>query len=152
MLDIFPSCNPVKYQGKLTMQIWENVRKCNLGPNFGPLKFFSLVLLLLVRHFFKLSSYGISWKTNEPNFRKWQKKLISGLILVQIWAPKTFFVSLLLLDVRHSCRLSLYAISRKTMEPNLRNGKNLILGPILACLAQIWAPEIFFESFISTRC
>ena len=35
-------------------------------------------------------------------------------------------------------KLSLYAISRKTNEPNLKKmAKNLILGPILARLAQI---------------
>ena len=31
------------------------------------------------------------------------------------------------------------------------NGKkNLVLDPILACLAQIWAPKIFFAGFTTT--
>ena len=30
--------------------------------------------------------------------------------------------------------------------------KNLILGPILAHLAQIWVPKIFFLNFTVTRC
>ena len=58
------------------------------------------------------------------------------------------------LYVRDYCYISLYAISRKTNEPNLRkwHKKKLISGPILSCLAQIWASLIFFVSFTSTRC
>ena len=62
---------------------------------------------------------------------------------------KIFLWVLPLLDVRHSCKLSLYAISRKTKEPNLRKWlKNLVLGPILA---QIWAANFFFFSKIWLR-
>ena len=39
--------------------------------------------------------------------------------LAQIWAPKNILWILPLLDVRHYCKLSLYAISRKTNEQNL---------------------------------
>ena len=39
MLDIVPSCNPVQYQRKLMMQIWEKGKKSNFGLNFGPPNF-----------------------------------------------------------------------------------------------------------------
>ena len=35
MLNTVPSCHPVQYQGKLTMQTWENGENPNFGPNFG---------------------------------------------------------------------------------------------------------------------
>ena len=38
------------------------------------------------------------------------------------------------------------------MNQTLENGENLISGPILAGLAQIWGHEISFVSFTSTRC
>ena len=57
-------------------------------------KFFLWVLSLLdVKHCRKLLLYTIPRKTNEPNLRKWQKKLISDAIMVhlaQIWATNTF--------------------------------------------------------------
>ena len=59
---------------------------------FGPKKFF--VNFTSTRNCCKLSFYAISRKTNEPNWRKWQKKLVLGIILVylaQIQATK--FVS-----------------------------------------------------------
>ena len=88
-------------------------------------------------------------KINQPNFKKWKKKLISGRILArlaQIWAPKFFFVVLPLPDVRNCYKLSLYAISRETNESNLRKWQ-IVSGPILAYLAQIRA-TIFFLSKI----
>ena len=43
---------------------------------------------------------------------------------------QTFFMGLPLPDVRHCCKLSLYVISRKTNEWNLRKWqKHLIKGP-----------------------
>ena len=84
------------------------------------------------------------------------KNLVSGLILAslaQIWATKTFPWILPLLDVRRCCKLSLYAISRKTNEKKLEKmTKNLVSGLILAPLAQIWAQKFLFVNFISTRC
>ena len=42
---------------------------------------------------FKLSSFVISRKTNEPNFKEWQKNLILVPILVHLTPPqKMFFV------------------------------------------------------------
>ena len=93
MLDIFPSCNIVQYQGNVMMQPWENDKNPNFGTSLGPLKFFSLVLpLLIVRQCSKLSSNVISRETNGPNFKK-MTKLILDLILApsaQIWTPIFF--------------------------------------------------------------
>ena len=50
------------------------------------------------------------------------KKLILGLALVRFdpnLAQKSFSWSLPPLDVKHCCKLSLYAISKKTSELNL---------------------------------
>ena len=51
------------------------------------------------------------------------KKQILGQILaclVQMWSPKFFSLVLPLLDVIDCCKLSSYAISRKTNKPKLR--------------------------------
>ena len=63
-------------------------------------------------HCSKLSSYAISRAPTKN----------SGLILArldQIWVPKIFFI----LDVRHSRKLSLYPISRKTYPNSRKWGK-----------------------------
>ena len=58
-----------------------------------------------------------------------------------------FFKGKPLLDFRHCCKLSWYAISRKTNDPNLRKmTKNLVPVPILASLTQSWV-IIFFSKF-----
>ena len=51
------------------------------------------------------------------------ENLVLGPILApldQIWAPRIFSWTLPLLDVTNYWNLSLYAISRKTNEPNFR--------------------------------
>ena len=56
------------------------------------------------------------------------KKLVSGLILVHLAPPKKIFFSWIFipLGVRYYCKLSLYAISRKTNEAKLEKmAKNL---------------------------
>ena len=56
------------------------------------------------------------------------KNIVFGPImasLVQIWAPKFFLWILSVLDIRHCYTLSLYAISRKTNEPNLRKWQQI---------------------------
>ena len=66
-------------------QTWENVKKPNFKPNFGPPKIFLWVFLLLdFRHCCKLSLYAISSNNNEPNFRKMAKNLISDPILARL--------------------------------------------------------------------
>ena len=128
----------MQVRGKLKSQTWENGLKPNFRPDFGSfgpnlgLHFFSYVLRLLdVRHCYKLSLYRISRKTNEPNFRKWKKKLILGSILArlaQIIPLKNLSWVLSLLDLRHCCWVSLYVISRKINEPNLRWQKSAFVS------------------------
>ena len=114
---------------------------------------FSWVLpLLVVRNCSKLSSYAISTKTTEPNFRRWQKKLILGPILAsltQIWAAKFFFVDF----TSASIYILFQAIILCNLKENLltklaKMAKNLILGPTAA---QIWTPNFFFVSFTCIR-
>ena len=77
------------------------------------------------------------------------KKLVSGPILsplAQIWAPKFFSWTLLLLDVKHCCKLSLYAFSRKTNELNLRKWQKSSFGPNFDPLWPKFGHQFFFKS------
>ena len=49
--------------------------------------------------------------------------------LAQIWIQKFFSWVLPLLHIIHCCKLSLYAISRKTIEPNFRKWPKTIFAP-----------------------
>ena len=125
------------------------------GPNLVPKNFLWDLTLPYVMDCCKLSLYAISRETNTPNLRKQQKKLVLGLLLVlltQIWCPKFFSQTFPLLDVRHCCKLSLYPISRKTNEPNMRKRKKkkLVLGLILACFGPNLVIKKFFVRFTST--
>ena len=105
-------------------QTWENGKRPNFKPKFGPQKLFGGILPLLdVRHCCKLSLYTISRKTNEPILRKWQKTLILGSILPhspQIRAANFFFKNLASLVTRYHGQLSSCTISDKTNDPILR--------------------------------
>ena len=57
--------------------------------------------------------------------RKCQKNLLRAKFWPKFWSPIFFFVGFILLDVRHCCKLALYAISRKTNNRKWR--KNLVL-------------------------
>ena len=60
------------------------------------------------------------------------KNIISGWFFArftQIWAPQFFSWVLPLLDVRHCCKLSLYALSRKSMIQTQENDKKPDFGP-----------------------
>ena len=78
-------------------------KKLLLGPILAPLDkftplrpaphFFSWILHLLdVRHSCKISLYAISRKINQPNLRKWQKKLVLGPVLTRIQAAKLIWL------------------------------------------------------------
>ena len=71
-------------------------------------------------------------------------------LLDQRWSPKPFSWVLPLLDLIHCCKLSLYAISRKTNEPNLRKWQKTQFP------AQFWpiwpkfgSPIFFFKNLAS---
>ena len=123
MLGIVPSCNLVQYQEKLMIQPQENDKNHNFKPNFGPPKFFSLVLpLLVVRQCSKLSPYANFRKTNKPNLIKMTNLILGPILthLAHIWSSEPFLQILPLL-VRDCSKLSSYAIlKKKTNESNLR--------------------------------
>ena len=129
MLDIVASYHCMQLQGKLTNQIWENDEKPSFRNNSEPFRpdlspnifheFNLYYMLEIVQSYY---SFAVSRKTNEP-ISTMVKNLVSGSILApldQIWAKKIISLIILLLPVSHCCKLSLYAVSRKTNEPNLR--------------------------------
>ena len=71
----------MQFPGKLKNKTLKNDKKpsfsCNFGPfdpNLAPKFFFPWILPLLdVRHCCKLLLNANSWKSNEPNLRKYQK-------------------------------------------------------------------------------
>ena len=115
-------------------------------PMFGPPKFCLWILLLLdVIHCCKLSLYAISRKTDETNLIKCQKTYFRTRFwsLWSKFSPLNYFLQILSLqDVKHCGKLSLYAISRKTNEPNLRTWqKNLVSGLVLSCFGPNLVPK-----------
>ena len=147
----------LQYQQKLMMLPWENDKIlisdsiCSPPSPSFPI-FFSWVLpLQVVRQCFKLSSYAISKKTNEPNLKKVTKKPNFGPDFGPNLDSQIFLQDLPLLVVRQCSKVSFYAIFKKTNEPNLRKWqKNTTLDLTLTCLAQIWAPKFFLVVFSST--
>ena len=166
MLDIVASYHCMQFQGKLMNQTWENGKKSSFEPNFGPFGpnldpkiffrgFYLNWMLDIIASYHCMQLQGKlmnkTWENKKkpsfrPNFDPFGPNL----------GPKNFFSWILpLLDVRHCCKLSLYAISRKTNEPNLRKWqKNLVLGLILALFAQILAAIFFFKNLAPsvTKC
>ena len=89
----------MRFSGKVASQTSENGEKSSFGsdfdrfrPDLGFPSFLCILPPLVAIHCSKLSLHAIYKETNEPKLRKWQKNLISGPVLAQIWAPKTFFV------------------------------------------------------------
>ena len=130
MLHLWLKKNLVKHQK--VSKYYEN--EWSFRPNFDPFwptfcasNFFSWLLPLLdFINCCNLSLYAISRKTNQPILRRWQKKTSFGLDFGPVGQSlgQTFFLLILpLLDVRNCRKLSLYAISKKTNEPNLRKWK-----------------------------
>ena len=128
MLYIVASFHCMQFQGKLMNQAWENGKKTSFGtdfvpfgPNLGPKIFFHgfyfYYMLDIVASYHCMQFQGKlinqTWENGKKNkFWDW------------FWpkfGPKNIFSwVLLLLYGRHCCKLSLYAISRETDEPNLR--------------------------------
>ena len=84
------------------------------------------------------------------------KSEVSGPTLARFspnLVPKNFFEHFISTRC-YTLLQSMYPISRKSNEPNLRKWqkKPLVFGPILATLAQMWVLKIFFMGFTSTRC
>ena len=91
------------------------VQLCPAWPKFAPYSFLWVLPLLIIRNYSKLSSYTISWKTNEPNFRKMAENLILAPILACLPTkfgspPNFFFTGSTSAVARHCSKLSSYAI------------------------------------------
>ena len=67
-------------------------------------------------------------------------KIIVGLILAQIWS--IFFVGL---HVIHCCKLSLYAISRKSNESNLKKWQKTSFEHNFGTFGPNLGPQNFFH-------
>ena len=114
------------FKEKLINQTWEYGEKPNfwLGvlpvwSKLQPPNFLWWVLSLLdVKHCCKLSSYAISRKMYDPNWRKWQKNLILSLIRLPIFLKKNLAPSV----TRYHDQLSYHNVQyqKKTNDPILR--------------------------------
>ena len=67
--------------------------------------------------------------------------------------PKLFSLILILLDVIHCCKLSWYAISKITNDPNLRKlQKQKSFGSNSGSFGPNLGPKIIFIIFSSNKC
>ena len=130
----------MQFQGKQMNQTWENGKKPSFEPYFWPPKICREFYLCYM--FDIVPSYHCMQFQGKLMNHTWEngKKLVLRLILApldRIWAPKFYSWILPLLHVIHHWKLSLYATSRKTNDPNLRKWKKkkLVSGPILARLS-----------------
>ena len=140
-------------------------------PKFGPKKlfrgFYLYQILYIVASYHCMLFQGQlmdqTWENGKkpsfgPHFGPFDPNLV----------PKNFFSWILpLLDFRNCCKLSLYAISRKTNELNLRKWqKNQFWAQFwhfcpkfglpkfilkIQFRTQFWAQKFFFVGFASTR-
>ena len=126
----------MQFKGKLMKHTWENGKSLVWGRILALLvqiwapNFFAWILLPLLdaRNCGKLSLCAILRKTNEPNFRKWQKKNKFWTWFWPIW-PKFglpfylfiffFFKNLAPSFTRCHGQLSSCTISEKTNDPIL---------------------------------
>ena len=83
---------------------------------------------------FKGKLMNKTWENDKkPGFRPDFGPLDSHL------GSKIFFVDFTsILDVRHCCKLSLYATSRKTNEQNLRKWQKPNFGPVFDLFSSNW--------------
>ena len=118
----------MQFKEKLMNQTWQNGKKPNFGPDFGPLdtnqdpQFFSWVLPLLgVRHCHKLSLHAIPreniWSKTQEN----DKKPHFGPDLIPVGSkfglPIFLKKNLTSSVTRYHGQLSLRTISEKTNDP-----------------------------------
>ena len=159
MLGTIARYHCMQFQGKRMNQTWENGKKSrfwSIWAKFRPPNFFSLEnpTPWVTRYHGQLSSCITSEKTNDPVLRKLSDGRRDGQTDRETDGQATRVISWWDLpqpDVIHCSKLSLYAISRKTNQSNLKIWqKKLVLDPILVLLAQIWTPELFFTDFLST--
>ena len=115
------------------------------GPNLVPPNFFVALPLLDVLHYCKLSLDVILRKTTEPNLRTWHKTQFQEqfwLLWPKFGFQKKFSWILPPLDVKHVRQAIIVCNLEKNNELNMRKWqKNLVLGPLLAQLAQIRATK-----------
>ena len=152
-LDIVHSYHLMQFKGKLMNQIWENGKKSNFGSNFGwlspnvdPQNLFCGFYLYQQLDF-------------VPNYHYMQFPVAKDLILCsillclpQIWAPIFLFVGFTSTSTQTLIHpIILGKFNGKLMNQTREMAKKLILGLVLASLAQI-STKIFFVGVTSIRC
>ena len=148
----------MQFIGKLMYQTGKNDIKPSFGPDFGPFGTnlghknffhgFSLYYMLdIVASYHCMQFQGKLMNQTRENNKKPSFWPDFGPFGQNLASP--------LLDVRHCCKLSLYIISRKTNESNLRKWQNTQLW---VWFCPIWPefglPIFFFKNLTSsgTRC
>ena len=80
------------------------------------------------------------------------KNLILGLTLTQIRSPKFIFAIFTITTCYALFQTIIVCNLKKTYWIKLEKmAKNLVFGPILALLTQIWAPKTILQDFTTTR-
>ena len=160
MLDIFPKCNLVQYQGKLVMQPWENGKNPNFGDNLHPpppsppskRDFFSWVFsLLVIRQCSSLSSYVISRKTNESNSKKSQKPKFQARLWPKFGPPKFFRKFYLYWMLHLVASYNCMQFQGKLMNQTWEKGKKTSFGSDFDSFGPNLYPKFFFVDFTSAR-
>ena len=126
-------------------------KKLILGPilakTWATNIFLRVLLILDVKHCYKLSLYAISRNTKDPNLKKWTKTSFWDWFRL-VWpkfGPQKFFPWVSpLLNVKHCCKLSLYAISRKINDPNSRKWWKTSLWAWFRPIGHKFGPQNFF--------
>ena len=101
--------------------------KPNFGPNFIPQYFCGFYLdemLYIVASYHCMQFQGkLMNQTCEKDKKKNSFRPHFGSFSPRLGSQNFFSWVITLLDVQNCCKLSLYAISKKTSEPNLRKWK-----------------------------
>ena len=105
-------------------QTWENGKKktnfeSDFGlfhPNFRDFYLYSMLNIVASYHCMQFQGILLNWTWTMAKYP------VSRPILASLakYGPQSFLSISPLLDVIHCCKLSLYAISRKTNDPNLK--------------------------------